>query len=71
MLSLLKRVCSHIWTSHDSVQWHAQFHGQDGLGDVPETQPALASISHEPLQGIAALKLIEVNMGIDALNQLP
>ncbi|EIE25160.1 nucleoside hydrolase [Coccomyxa subellipsoidea C-169] len=29
------------------------------MGDVPETHPALASISHEPLQGIAALKLIE------------
>ncbi|BDA41404.1 Pyrimidine-specific ribonucleoside hydrolase RihA [Coccomyxa sp. Obi] len=37
----------------------AFFHGQDGLGDVPDVEPALASICHEPLQGIAALKLIE------------
>ena len=37
-----------------------QFHGQDGLGDAPSIHPALESISHSPLQGIAALKLVEV-----------
>ena len=50
----------------DILSWHMQFHGQDGLGDVPDTDPALASISHEPLQGIAALKLIEVRIRMRA-----
>ena len=40
--------------------WLAQFHGQDGLGDAPLVHPALESISHSPLQGFAALKLVEV-----------
>lgn len=37
----------------------AFFHGQDGLGDVPHVPPTLDSIAHSPLQGIAALKLIQ------------
>ena len=39
-----------------------QFHGQDGLGDAPLVHPALESISHSPLQGFAALKLVEVRL---------
>ena len=39
-----------------------QFHGQDGLGDAPLVHPALESISNSPLQGFAALKLVEVSM---------
>ena len=39
-----------------------QFHGQDGLGDAPLVHPALESISHSPLQGFAALKLVEVRV---------
>ncbi len=41
-----------------------QFHGQDGLGDAPAIHPALESISHSPLQGIAALKLVEVSSSL-------
>ena len=39
-----------------------QFHGQDGLGDAPLVHPALESILHSPLQGFAALKLVEVSI---------
>ena len=42
--------------------WLVQFHGQDGLGDAPLVHPALESISHSPLQGFAALKLVEVRL---------
>ena len=40
----------------------AFFHGQDGLGDVPHAHPALDTIAHSPLQGIAALKLIQARL---------
>ena len=47
------------WCNRDIVL--LQFHGQDGLGDAPSIHPALESISHSPLQGIAALELVEVS----------
>ena len=58
---------AHLARSGDAVHVVAylrtglvQFHGQDGLGDAPSIHPALESILHSPLQGIAALKLVEV-----------